>query len=207
MNMKKILLLLTLLFTFTLNAQDNDTTAGSLYVKAGACEDITSVPLELYLTARDTGITALELYITLPSGLETISEGTLNPVVCSATHSITQGIVGQSLFVSIASPWLEAFTASDAPLCTWHCDLSSLADGEYTINVTGKFAVGTRNGEIQCYTSSDQEETVVINRIPTGVEKVEIKNEKAEIYDLRGIRLSEPQRGAINIINGKKVKL
>lgn len=205
--MKKILLFLTLLFTFTLNAQENDKTAGSLYLKAGACDNLSSVPLELYLTAPDTEITALELYITLPAGLETISEGTLNPVACSATHRITQGIVGQSLFVSIASIWLEAFTASDAPLCTWLCDLSSLADGEYTINVTGKFAVGVKDNEIQCYTSADQDETIVIKSTATGVEKVEIKNEKAEIYDLRGIRLSEPQRGAINIINGKKVKL
>lgn len=207
MNMKKILLLLTLLFTFTLNAQENTASTGCLYLKAGACENPSNVPLELYLTAPDAKITALELYITLPSGLETISEGTLNPLVGSTTHRITQGIVGHSLFISIASPQLEAFTASDAPLCTWHCDLSSLDDGEYTINVTGKFAVGIRNYEIQCYTSADQEETIVIKSTPTGVEKVEIKNEKAEIYDLRGIRLSEPQRGVINIINGKKVKL
>jgi hypothetical protein len=43
----------------------------------------------------------------------------------------------------------------------------------------------------------------------TGVDAINVDESEGrlEIYDLQGVRLKEPQKGQINIINGKKVVL
>lgn len=70
--MKRAKKLLSILFFALLalsatmsHAQDN----GNIYIKVGATDNITAVPLELYLNAPALEITALEAYIILPEGV------------------------------------------------------------------------------------------------------------------------------------------
>jgi hypothetical protein len=69
------------------------------------------------------------------------------------------------------------------------------------------FAVGVSEDEVTTDDSDAQEEQCVKYEDFLGVEEIVIEEGKLEIYNLQGIRLSTPQKGEINIINGKKVKL
>jgi hypothetical protein len=70
------------------------------------------------------------------------------------------------------------------------------------------FAVGVDNESVTCYTTSDQDETMTKrDGTMTGVDAINESEGRLEIYDLQGVRLKEPQKGQINIINGKKVVL
>ena len=70
------------------------------------------------------------------------------------------------------------------------------------------FAVGVEGDVVTSYTAQDQSEVFTKNGdMMTGIEEVKSDKGVLEIYNLQGIRLKEPQKGEINIINGKKVIL
>lgn len=205
--MQKLLSLLALILTLPLWAQETATHANRLYFTMGESNDRSQVPLTLYLESPTIALTAVEVYITLPDGA-TLDTGTLSDR--AAAHSLIEGDVNTARFVSIASPELAVFGSSDAPLCTWTCNLSSLANGTHTITATGMFAVGVNNEEVTSYAVADQSIEVKIDGTTTEVFKVKTENgELKTVYDLQGrkVKTENGELKGIYIINGKKVKL
>lgn len=178
-----------------------------LYFTVGDLSDISRVPIHLYLESPDIDITAVEICLGVPVGAS-LSTGTLNTILCDATHELVEGDTAESRFVSIASEDLKSFSSGEEPLCSWTCDLSSLPDGSYSITGTGVFAVGTDSEGVNSYVAADQSETLTVNEGEvTGIEEVRCDTGTLTIYNLQGMRLAAPEKGQINIINGKKVKL
>ena len=206
--MKKILtsLLLGLVACLTISAAETDSHDNRLYLTVGKSEDLSQVPIYLYLDNPTIGITAIELYLTLPEGANV---GTIEPTSRSAaSHSITTGDSPNGYFVSIASEKIKNFDSTDGAVCTIYCDFTPLADGDYTISTSGVFAIGVADDIVISYTSDGQEEQFTKNEgTMTGIDKIAPNTGSLEIYNLQGIRLNEPQKGQINIINGKKVVL
>lgn len=207
--MKKLLtsLLIAGLTVVSAQAEDTATHDNRLYFTIGESSDLTRVPVTLHLENPTIAITAVEVYLSVPEGA-VISTGTLDTTRCTATHELTEGETSGGHFVSIVTPDLEPITGTDGAVCSWTCDLSSLANGNYTISATGMFAVGVTTGEVVSYTTQDQSEAFTkLDGTLTGIEAVKADEGKLVIYNLQGVRLKEPQKGQINIINGKKVIL
>ncbi len=207
--MKKVLLnfLLVLVAILPLQAVETDSHDNRLYITIGESSDLSQVPITLYLENPTIAITAVEMYLTLPEGT-VISTGTLDATRCTATHELTEGETSGGHFVSIVTPDLEPITGTDGAVCSWTCDLSGIADGDHTISALGMFAVGVEGDVVTSYTAQDQSEVFTKNGdMMTGIEEVKADEGKLVIYNLQGVRLKEPQKGQINIINGKKVIL
>ena len=192
--MKRTLqIILSLLVALPMLAQTND---NRLYLTVGEITD-NQVELSLHLENPSIALTAVELYVTLPDGA---ALGTGSLTARAAQHTLTEGNTENGHFISIASSSLATFTGNDGALCTWVCDLSQLAAGEYSILTTGLFAVGVgEDNTITAYTAEDQ--------TTTGIAAPTSDTGKLVIYNMQGQRLSTPQKGQVNIINGKKVLL
>ena len=206
--MKKILasLLFALMAWTPLQADETTNHDNRLYITMEDISDITQVPITLHLNNPTIDITAIEMYITLPEGvnINAIESGTRN----TATHKIITGDTPDGYFISIASEKLEKFDNTEGTVCTVICNFSTLADGDCTITTSGVFAVGVDGDNVTSYTAANQVEQFTISGgTMTGIEKISPNAGRLEIYNLQGTRLSEPQKGQINIINGKKVIL
>lgn len=202
---KLILLLLFAILKFPLYSQDYSSHDNRLYITVGESSDLSRVPVTLHLDNPTIEITALELYLNIPEG-STLSLGTLNDLRCTS-HELIEGETEQGHFVSIVSPELESVSCNFGVVCTWNLDLSTLSDRVYTISAISLFAVGLYNDVISHYTVEDQtNEYTISNGVITAIYRLEPEtSNQSVIYNLQGIRVSEPQKG-INIINGKKVK-
>ena len=189
-------LILSLLVALPMLAQTHD---NRLYLTVGEITD-NKVELSLHLENPSIALTAVELYVTLPEGAA-LSAGSLT--ARAAQHTLTEGNTENGHFISIASSALATFTGNDGALCTWVCDLSQLAAGKYSILTTGLFAVGVgEDNTITAYTAEDQTLGTT-----TGIAAPTSDTGKLVIYNMQGQRLSAPQKGQVNIINGKKVLL
>ena len=204
---KSTLLLLALMLVTPLCGQEAATVIGRISLSIGATDNPSATPLLLSLHESTVPLTAAEIYILLPQNA-TLTTNATPEAACSATHEITEGNTPDGYFVSIASPMLDTFNSSDTLLCRWQCDLSSLPEGTYTIQGKGVFAVGAEEN-IECYATADINERITIRSgSVTAIEHVESdSNTPGVIYNLQGQRLPQARRGAIYIINGKKVKL
>lgn len=209
MNMKRILTILFVsIVAIPLHAIETEVHDNRLYISIDDCENISRVPISLHLENPTIDITAIEMYLTLPEGVSIESiESTSR---CATNHEITAGNTPNGYFVSIASAEIENFDNVEGAVCTLFCDFSTLADGDYTISTSGVFTVGAANEVVTCYTTADQEEQFTKNNnIVTSIESIipNTSNGRLEIYNIQGIRLEKPQKGQINIVNGKKVIL
>ena len=170
-----------------------------LYLTVGEITD-NKVELSLHLANPTIALTAVELYVTLPDGA-TLSAG--SPTARAAQHTLTEGNTENGHFISIASSALATFTGNDGALCTWVCDLSQVSEGEHDLLTTGLFAVGVdANNAITAYTAEDQTLGTT-----TGIAAPSSSCGTLTIYNMQGQRLSAPQKGQVNIINGKKILL
>ena len=203
--MKKglILLLLALLVISPLQAQESTSHDNRLYISVGESEDISRVPITLHLENPSIGITAVEMYLTLPEGA-VISSSELC-TRSAGTHTITDGDTPRGYFVSVASEGVKNFADTSGEICTLMCDFSTFDDGDYELKASGMFAVGVESDVITSYITADQTEVYTKNGDKlTGVEDVKAETGVLEIFNLQGIRLAEPQLGQVNIINGQK---
>ena len=188
--MKKLVtFILSLLVAVPLWADEHD---NRLYLIVGEITENNQVELSLHLENSSIDLTAVELYITLPKGA-TLTTGSL--AERAAQHTLTEGIVEGSHFVSITSSSLSTFTGNDGVLCSWVCDLSQVYEDETDILATGLFAVGVSESGVTSYTTSTG---ITIPSVPYGT---------LIIYNVQGQRLSAPQKGQMNIVNGRKVFL
>ena len=209
-SMKKILLSLLTLFSglLSLQAAETDSHNNRLYFTVAETADITHVPIILHVENPSINITAVELYFTFPSGV-VVASRQLNERALDS-HELTDGNTDNGYFVSIASEQNEAFANNSGSVCTFYCDFSSLADGDYAITASGVFAVGINNHKVTCYTVEDQTSHYTKhNGSLSGIDSIitDESNGLIQIYNTQGIKLREPQKGQINIINGKKVVL
>lgn len=209
-SMKKILLSLLTLFSglLSLQAAETDSHNNRLYFTVAETADITHVPIILHVENPSINITAVELYFTFPGGV-VVASRQLNERALDS-HELTDGNTDNGYFVSIASEQNEAFANNSGSVCTFYCDFSSLADGDYAITASGVFAVGINNHKVTCYTVEDQTSHYTKhNGSLSGNDSIiaDESNGLIQIYNTQGIKLREPQKGQINIINGKKVVL
>ena len=209
-SMKKILLSLLTLFSglLSLQAAETDSHNNRLYFTVAETADITHVPIILHVENPSINITAVELYFTFPGGV-VVASRQLNERALDS-HELTDGNTDNGYFVSIASEQSEAFANNSGSVCTFYCDFSSLADGDYAITASGVFAVGINNHKVTCYTVEDQTSHYTKhNGSLSGIDSIitDESNGLIQIYNTHGIMLREPQKGQINIINGKKVVL
>ena len=189
-------LILSLLVALPMLAQTHD---NRLYLTVGEITD-NKVELSLHLENPSIALTAVELYVTLPDGA-TLSAG--SPTARAAQHTLTEGNTENGHFISIASSALATFAGNDGALCTWVCDLSQLAAGEYSILTTGLFAVGVgTDNAITAYTAEDQTLGTT-----TGIAAPTSDTGKLVIYDLGGRRVNGVTEKGVYIINGKKTLL
>ena len=209
--MKKFLsslLLFTLIAWAPIKAVESDTHDNRLYFAVGECDDITRVPISLHLENPSIDITAIEMYLSLPEGVNIAS---IEPTTrCATNHEITTGDTPNGYFISIASENIEKIENVEGAVCILYCDFSVLDDGDYLISSSGVFAVGVTDKVVTCYTTANQEEQYAKNSGPvSGIETItpNTLNDNHKIFNLQGISLKEPQKGQINIINGKKVIL
>ena len=144
--------------------------------------------------------------VTIPNSVTSIEAAAFGN--CSGLTSVTIG----SGVTSIGN---RAFNGVDVDIPT----VISLIENPFTI--TGKtslfstFTQKTFNnatlyvpkGTIDKYKATDgwKDFLFIEEGTPTGIKVIEnIQNKNATIYDLNGVRLSEPKKG-INVINGQKV--
>lgn len=208
--MRKILtsLLLAGLTAVPLRAAETASHDNRLYFVVGESDDISKIPISLHLENPSISITAIEMYLTFPEQVTIVSNELATRAI--GTHTITEGDTQRGYFVSVASEGVKNFSDIDGVVCTILCDFSSLNDGDYSVTASGIFAVGVNNNEVTSYITDDQCKTITKdNNIVTGIEKATPNTIQGtlEIYNIQGIRLNEPQKGQINIINGKKVIL
>ena len=199
--MKRTLqIILSLFLALPLWAEEHD---NRLYLTMGEITADNKVELSLHLENSTIALTAVELYVTLPEGAA-LSAGSL--AERASQHALNEGNTKNGHFVSIASSALATFTGTDGALCTWVCDLSQLAAGEHSILTTGLFAVGVgADNAITAYTADKQELMLTISGESTSIAALTSDTGKLVIYNMQGQRLSAPQKGQVNIINGKKV--
>lgn len=200
MNMKRTLqIILSLFVALPMLSQTHD---NRLYLTVGEVTENNQVELSLHLENPTIALTAVELYLTLPEGA-TLSAG--SRTTRATNHTLTEGTTDKGHFVSLASAELATFAGTDGVLCTWSVDLSSLAMGDYDITASGLFAVGVADGAVTAYTAEEQ--TLHIVSTPTDIAAPSSSCGTLTIYNMQGQRLSAPQKGQINIVNGKKVLL
>lgn len=208
--MKKILLSLLILLggLLSLQAAETDTHNNRLYFTVAETADITHVPITVYLENPSINITAVELYFTFPGGV-VVASRQLNERALDS-HELTDGNTDNGYFVSIASEQNEAFANNSGSVCTFYCDFSALADGDYAITASGVFAVGVDDNEVTSYTVKDQTSHYTKhNGSLSGVDSIVTDESRGliEIYNIQGIKILGPRKGQINIVNGKKVVL
>ena len=176
-----------------------------LYLTVGEITENRQVELSLHLVNPSTSLTAVELYLTLPEGA-TLSAG--SRTTRATNHTLTEGTTDKGHFVSLASAELATFAGTDGVLCSWNVDLSSLATGDYDILTPGLFAVGVgEDNAITAYTTEEQKLPITITGTNTSIAAPSSSCGTLTIYNMQGQRLSAPQKGQVNIINGKKILL
>ncbi len=206
--MKKlwISIVLAIFAALSLRAAETASHSNRLYFTIDLNANPEQVPVTLYLENPTIGLTAVEAYFSLPQDV-TVTSSQLG-ARCASTHKVTAGDTFDGYYVSVASEDLENFADTDGAVCTLICDFSMLQDGDYNISASGVFAVGVSNEVITSYTAAMQSENFTINGgAISGIATIlsDTPTGELEIYNLHGVKLKEPQRGQINIINGKKV--
>ena len=208
MNKFLSLLLLASAIVAPIRADEISSHNNRLYLTVDNGVDIANVPISLNLENPTTSITAVEMYLSLPDGVSVKSTQLSDRV--ESTHEIVSGDTSEGYFVSVASDEIDAFVGTDGAVCTLICDFSGLQDGDYIISTSGVFAVGVSGETVTSYTAIDQDEQFTKqDDVLTGINAIgtDASDGRLEIYNIQGIRLKEPQKGQINIINGKKVVL
>ena len=200
--MKRTLqIILSLFVALPMLAQTHD---NRLYLTMGEVTE-NQVELSLHLENPTIALTAVELYVTLPEGAA-LSAGSL--AERASQHALTEGNTAEGHFVSIASSALATFAGTDGALCTWVCDLSQVTEGEHDLLTTGLFAVGVDEGNaITAYTTEEQKLPITITGTNTSIAALSSSCGTLTLYNMQGQRLSAPQKGQVNIINGKKILL
>ena len=208
MNKFLSLLLLASAIVAPIRADEISSHNNRLYFTVDNGVDIANVPISLNLENPTTSITAVEMYLSLPDGVSVKSTQLSDRV--ESTHEIVSGDTSEGYFVSVASDEVDAFVGTDGAVCTLICDFSGLQDGDYIISTSGVFAVGVSGETVTSYTAANQDEQFTKqDDVLTGINAIgtDASDGRLEIYNIQGIRLKEPQKGQINIINGKKVVL
>ena len=114
-----------------MRADENSTHDNRLYFTIDNSTNLTRVPISLHLENPTVSITAVEMYFTLPAGVNIVSNQLGERV--ESTHQITEGDTSRGYFVSVASEEVDAFVGTDGVVCTLICDFSALQDGDYNI--------------------------------------------------------------------------
>lgn len=197
----------------------------------GTTNDLTKVPLHIYLSNPDTAMCAFETYIKgVAPSLYLYDDEEEDFVydrgsrlkrkhnVILMKHTARYG--DDAFYVSITGEGNPTFSGTEGELVTLYFDASTLSDGQNTIQLVDAFgvtndAVATGSHTTSWYFSTDQiaagANNVVFTKADgkvTGIATAtaeDVANAKS-IYTLNGTKVTAPQKGQIYVIDGKVVK-
>ena len=171
------------------------------------CSGLTSVTIPNSVTSIElgtfsgcSGLTS----ITIPNSVEYI--GSYAFYYCSKLTSIT-------IPKSVTSIGDEAFDGVDLTTVVSLIENpfvivgKSSSSRDFSVNTFENATLYVPVGTIDKYKATDgwKDFAYIVEGTPTGIKVIEnTQNKNATVYDLNGVRLSEPKKG-INIINGQKV--
>jgi len=194
------------------------------------CSSLTSVTIGSGVTsigyAAFTGCSGLTS-VTIPNSVTSLGKGAFSG--CSGLTSVTipnsvtsignnafkgcSGLTSVTIGSGVTSIGHNAFDGADIPT------VISLIENPFAITgKTSDYSTFSQNtffnatlyvpkGTIDKYKATDgwKDFVFIEEGIPTGIKVIEnTQNKNATVYDLNGVRLSEPKKG-VNIINGQKV--
>ena len=171
------------------------------------CSSLTSITIPNSVTSIEesafsgcSGLTS----ITIPNSVEYI--GSYAFYYCSKLTSIT---IGNS--VKSIGGW--AFDGVDLTTVVSLIENPFVIEGKssflraFSVNTFNNATLYVPVGTKEKYQATDgwKDFAYIVEGTPTGIKVIEnTQNKNATVYDLNGVRLSEPKKG-INILNGKKV--
>ena len=194
------------------------------------CSNLTSITIPNSVTSIGgsafSGCSSLTS-ITIPNSVTSIGDQAFYD--CSGLTSVTignsvtsigdQAFWGCSSLTSITIPnsvtsfgdrafdgvnWRTVVSLIENPFVIEGKSSSSRA---FSVNTFNNATLYVPVGTIDKYKATNgwKDFTYIVEGTPTGIKVIEnTQNKKATVYDLNGVRLSEPKKG-INILNGKKV--
>ena len=197
----------------TIDGSDN-----VLTILVESTDDLSKIPVTLYLTNPTNGITAVEATLVAPVDVKKFvydeeeedfvyDPGTRwtkghAPMLAAGTEE--HGADG--FFISIADSKTRDFKETEGAIITVYFDGSDLGDGDYTVKM--KDAISVAVGDIT-YTSADVDAAFSIkDGKVTAVNSAVINGAAAAktVYGVDGKKVTSAQKGQIYVIDGKTVK-
>ena len=193
-----------------------------VYALVENTDDLTNIPVNIYLSNPDIDITAVEACIALPTPLtvenwvldedDEVAYETTERLTKSHGATVNAGSAEHGadyLFVSIASSKTTNIKETAGSVITVYFDGSNLANGSYELDFKDAIAVWSDKASSIQYNSPNAKVQFTINDgKATAVESATaetIANAKA-IYTLDGKVVAAPQKGQIYVIDGQAVK-
>lgn len=205
-----------------------------IYAQVGSASNLAAVPVNIYLSSPDTAMCAFETYIKGidPSlfYLDTYEQG---PLITTTnvlgktvyTHNVilmnsTERYGKDALYLSLTGSGNPTFTSNEGVLVTLYFNASTLADGQYSLQLVDAFAVtndkvATGSHTTSWFPSTEQlaENAGLLTFTKADGKVTGINSATAEdvanakgIYTLNGTKVTAPQKGQIYVIDGKTVK-
>ena len=222
--MKKILsIIAAITFTTFANAQKvyepgeegNDTQLG-IFIDADI-EEISSIPVSIYLNDPQQNINSFQLYLQLPDNATWNYDEEEEDYVYEKSsrnysgHTVTSGMSesdkrqGQ-FFVSISDSRQRNFKQTEGTLVTFYFDGSKLTDVQYEIKLIEPLA---SDGSNKYLSKDDSYAFSVANGTVTGINGISADAQNAKYYSVNGAIQNGPQKG-VNIVkyaNGEVKKV
>ena len=213
---------------FAGNAYADETVDGStnvVSIKVGDTDDLTKIPVTVYLNNPGVLITCVEVNMEAPVAVTkwdgyydddeeayvwNYDKGTRWKSNHTATITPGTKTHGENaLFISVPSSTTQSFRDEEGAIITICFDGSELADGKYSVKMFDSFSVWSDKVTNITYTSPEMEAEFTIEggkaTAVNAIEAVAAAPAKG-IYTIAGQPVAEPVKGQIYVIDGQTVK-
>ena len=189
----------------TIDGSDN-----VLTILVESTDDLSKIPVTLYLTNPTNGITAVEATLVAPVDVNKFlfdadeDDFVYDPAPMLSAGTEEHGADG--FFISIADSKTRDFKETEGAIITVYFDGSELGDGDYTVKM--KDAISVAVGDIT-YTSADVDAAFSVKDGKVTAVNSVIANAAAAgktVYGVDGKKATSTQKGQIYVIDGKTVR-